>query len=97
MNVCHLHLRAESEAACFRDIMRQKTCSLKKHAVNINIFASVARSQYSRYCHSLGAALLEGGPYINIYFVRSRTEHEINNSHSAFLVHLEALASLVLS
>lgn len=49
---------------------------------NINIFASRARSQHSHYCHSLGAALLKGGPYVNIYFVRSRTEHEINNSHA---------------
>lgn len=75
----------------------QETRSLKKHTVNINIFASMARSQNSHYCHSLGAPLLKGGPYINIYFVRSRTLHEINNSHGfSFPFASRALALLVL-
>lgn len=76
---------------------RQETCSLKKHTININIFANMARSQYSHYCHSLGATLLKGGPYINIYFVRSRIVHEINNLHGfSFPFASWALASFVL-
>lgn len=65
MVVCHLHLPAEREAAGLGD---KRPALPKKHTVSINIFASVARSQYSHCCHSFRAALLKGGPCINIYF-----------------------------
>lgn len=74
VNVCHLC--AESEAASLGDLLSQNP------TVNINIFASLATRQDSHYCHSLGAAPLKGGPCINIYVVRCRSEHEINNSHA---------------